>query len=250
MASILHLKRPAGRLLLKSPQDFWPRPPPRHMSSDNFWTTKFAALRYAVAWLGYAWMRLVVLPAVPLANGARPRTGASRLLALARTAPDSGAQHRYVSTGSAARGASADPGAALRSARLVDRRDGDGLVRRRAGRARARGCRGSGAPRGRARQRQGRHSVLGTLHDVRVLLARAAPALHEAVRNVQVAAQSRDESDHDPRARPVFRHDVREGQCARDDPLPARQLPSSGTRRTRATAARAAFSSRSSTSRR
>jgi KDO2-lipid IV(A) lauroyltransferase len=31
------------------------------MSSDNFWATKFAALRYAVAWLGYAWMRLVVL---------------------------------------------------------------------------------------------------------------------------------------------------------------------------------------------
>ena len=31
------------------------------MSSDNFWTTKFATLRYAVAWLGYAWMRLVVL---------------------------------------------------------------------------------------------------------------------------------------------------------------------------------------------
>jgi Kdo2-lipid IVA lauroyltransferase/acyltransferase len=31
------------------------------MSSDNFWTTKFAALRYAVGWLGYAGMRLVVL---------------------------------------------------------------------------------------------------------------------------------------------------------------------------------------------
>jgi Kdo2-lipid IVA lauroyltransferase/acyltransferase len=31
------------------------------MSSDNFWTTKFATLRYAIAWLGYAWMRLVVL---------------------------------------------------------------------------------------------------------------------------------------------------------------------------------------------
>lgn len=30
------------------------------MPSDNFWTTKFAPLRYAVAWLGYAWMRLVV----------------------------------------------------------------------------------------------------------------------------------------------------------------------------------------------
>ncbi len=31
------------------------------MSSDNFWTTKFATLRYAIAWLGYAWMRLIVL---------------------------------------------------------------------------------------------------------------------------------------------------------------------------------------------
>jgi KDO2-lipid IV(A) lauroyltransferase len=31
------------------------------MSSDNFWTTKFATLRYTIAWLGYAWMRLVVL---------------------------------------------------------------------------------------------------------------------------------------------------------------------------------------------
>jgi KDO2-lipid IV(A) lauroyltransferase len=30
------------------------------MSSDNFWTMKFASLRYCVAWLGYAWMRLVV----------------------------------------------------------------------------------------------------------------------------------------------------------------------------------------------
>jgi KDO2-lipid IV(A) lauroyltransferase len=30
------------------------------MPSDNFWTTKFAALRYSVAWLGYAWMLLVV----------------------------------------------------------------------------------------------------------------------------------------------------------------------------------------------
>jgi Kdo2-lipid IVA lauroyltransferase/acyltransferase len=31
------------------------------MLSDSFWTTKFATLRYAVAWLAYAWMRLVVL---------------------------------------------------------------------------------------------------------------------------------------------------------------------------------------------
>jgi KDO2-lipid IV(A) lauroyltransferase len=31
------------------------------MSSDSFWNTKFATLRYAVAWLGYAGMRLIVL---------------------------------------------------------------------------------------------------------------------------------------------------------------------------------------------
>ena len=31
------------------------------MSSDRFWTAKFAPLRYAVAWLGYAWIRIVVL---------------------------------------------------------------------------------------------------------------------------------------------------------------------------------------------
>lgn len=31
------------------------------MSSDNFWSTKFAPLRYAVAWLAFAWMRLLVL---------------------------------------------------------------------------------------------------------------------------------------------------------------------------------------------
>jgi KDO2-lipid IV(A) lauroyltransferase len=31
------------------------------MPSDSFWTTKFATLRYAVAWLGYAGMRLVVV---------------------------------------------------------------------------------------------------------------------------------------------------------------------------------------------
>jgi KDO2-lipid IV(A) lauroyltransferase len=30
------------------------------MSSDSFWSTKFASLRYVVVWLGYAWMRLVV----------------------------------------------------------------------------------------------------------------------------------------------------------------------------------------------
>jgi KDO2-lipid IV(A) lauroyltransferase len=33
----------------------------RHMSSDSFWTMKFASLRYLLVWLGYAWMRLVVL---------------------------------------------------------------------------------------------------------------------------------------------------------------------------------------------
>jgi KDO2-lipid IV(A) lauroyltransferase len=31
------------------------------MPSDSFRTTKFATLRYAVVWLGYAWMRLLVL---------------------------------------------------------------------------------------------------------------------------------------------------------------------------------------------
>ena len=162
-----------GRLLLKSPQDFWPRPPPRHMSSDSFWTTKFAALRYAVAWLGYAWMRLVVLPAVPPANGARPRAGASRLLASARTAPNRGAQHRYVPARPAPRRRergswrSTSKSLGLSIVEMAMGWFGD-----RAGRARARGRRGRGAPRSRARERQGRHSVLGALHDVRVLLGR------------------------------------------------------------------------------
>jgi KDO2-lipid IV(A) lauroyltransferase len=31
------------------------------MPSDSFWSTKFASFRYAVAWLGYTWMRLLVL---------------------------------------------------------------------------------------------------------------------------------------------------------------------------------------------
>jgi KDO2-lipid IV(A) lauroyltransferase len=31
------------------------------MSSDSFWSVKFATLRYAIVWLGYAWMRLLVL---------------------------------------------------------------------------------------------------------------------------------------------------------------------------------------------
>jgi KDO2-lipid IV(A) lauroyltransferase len=36
------------------------------MSSDSFWTTKFAYARYAIAWLGYAWMRLIVLLPFPV----------------------------------------------------------------------------------------------------------------------------------------------------------------------------------------
>ena len=36
------------------------------MSSDSFWSTKFAALRYAIAWVGYAWMRLLVLLPFPV----------------------------------------------------------------------------------------------------------------------------------------------------------------------------------------
>jgi len=36
------------------------------MSSDTFWTTKFATLRYGVAWLAYACMRLFVLLPVRL----------------------------------------------------------------------------------------------------------------------------------------------------------------------------------------
>jgi KDO2-lipid IV(A) lauroyltransferase len=54
------IKQSARALLIRSPQDFWLEPVPA-MSSDNFWTTKFAALRYAVAWVGVAGMRLVVL---------------------------------------------------------------------------------------------------------------------------------------------------------------------------------------------
>ena len=49
------------RLLLRSLDLVCAENPSRHMSSDSFWTTKFASLRYLVAWLGYAWMRLVVL---------------------------------------------------------------------------------------------------------------------------------------------------------------------------------------------
>jgi KDO2-lipid IV(A) lauroyltransferase len=30
------------------------------MASDRFWSAKFASLRYAFAWLGYAWMRTIV----------------------------------------------------------------------------------------------------------------------------------------------------------------------------------------------
>jgi KDO2-lipid IV(A) lauroyltransferase len=31
------------------------------MASDRFWNVKFASLRYAIVWVGYAWMRCVVL---------------------------------------------------------------------------------------------------------------------------------------------------------------------------------------------
>jgi KDO2-lipid IV(A) lauroyltransferase len=31
------------------------------MASDRFWNVKFASLRYAIAWVGYAWMRCIVL---------------------------------------------------------------------------------------------------------------------------------------------------------------------------------------------
>ena len=194
VASIPHLKRPAGSLLLKSPQDFRPRPPPRHMSSDNFWTTKFAALRYAIAWLGYAWMRLVVrLPfRMQMALGrALGRLAYSLLRERRRIAA------RNIDT------CLPDLPPAARARILAQHFEALGLsivemamgwFGDRTGRARARGCRGRGAPCSRARQRQGRHSVLGTLHDVRVLLAGAAPALHQALRDVQVAAQSRDES--------------------------------------------------------
>jgi KDO2-lipid IV(A) lauroyltransferase len=30
------------------------------MSSKDFWNTKFATLRYAIVWIGYAWMKLIV----------------------------------------------------------------------------------------------------------------------------------------------------------------------------------------------
>jgi KDO2-lipid IV(A) lauroyltransferase len=53
---------------------FLPLPPNRRdMASDRFWNVKFAALRYAVVWLGYAWMRAIThLPfASQLALGRR-----------------------------------------------------------------------------------------------------------------------------------------------------------------------------------
>lgn len=61
-------------------------PPNRQdMASDRFWNVKFAALRYAVAWLGYAWMRAIAhLPfAWQLALG-RGIGRAMRVLAPAR----------------------------------------------------------------------------------------------------------------------------------------------------------------------
>jgi KDO2-lipid IV(A) lauroyltransferase len=55
------------------------------MASDRFWSVKFASLRYAFAWLGYAWMRAIVhLPfAWQLALG-RGLGRMTRLLAPAR----------------------------------------------------------------------------------------------------------------------------------------------------------------------
>ena len=43
------------------------------MASDRFWNVKFASLRYAVGWIGYAWMRTVAhLPfALQLSLGRR-----------------------------------------------------------------------------------------------------------------------------------------------------------------------------------
>jgi KDO2-lipid IV(A) lauroyltransferase len=60
-AALLSIKRRPQRLLLRSPEDFSPGARHRHMSSDRFWNAKFAPLRYAAAWLVYAWMRLAVL---------------------------------------------------------------------------------------------------------------------------------------------------------------------------------------------
>src|SRR4051794_37946490 len=54
--------RAAGlRLAVKITSSFLRTRRVRAMSSDNFWATKFAGLRYAIAWLGYACMRLTVL---------------------------------------------------------------------------------------------------------------------------------------------------------------------------------------------
>ena len=55
------------------------------MRSDRFWTVKFASLRYAIAWLGYAGMRAVVLLPFPwqLACG-RALGRAGRVLSPAR----------------------------------------------------------------------------------------------------------------------------------------------------------------------
>jgi Kdo2-lipid IVA lauroyltransferase/acyltransferase len=55
------------------------------MASDRFWTAKFASLRYALVWLGYAWMRTIVHLPFPwqLALG-RALGRLTRLLAPAR----------------------------------------------------------------------------------------------------------------------------------------------------------------------
>src|SRR5688572_18394354 len=47
-------------MLLRSISRFPAESALRHMSSDSFWSTKFALPRVAVVWLGYAAMRLIV----------------------------------------------------------------------------------------------------------------------------------------------------------------------------------------------
>ena len=119
-------------LLLRSPQDFCrfsTREPA--MSSDSFWTTKFATLRYAVAWLGYAWMRAIVLLPFALANRAgQSGLARARLRAAARPPANRRAQYRFVLSASfppaSARDLLSEHFAALGA---VARGDGHGLVR-------------------------------------------------------------------------------------------------------------------------
>ena len=149
--------------------------PPRHMSSDSFWTTKFAtaALRRRLARLRLDAARRAA--AVPRANGARPRAGAARVLAAARD-------------GAGSRRATSTPACPIcrrqTRARILTQHFeslGLSLVEMAMGWFGARDAvraahrhRRRRAPRGRAREGQGRHSVLGALHDVRVLLGGAA----------------------------------------------------------------------------